>query len=520
MTDTQFAVRPEISELRELYQRPETVFAPESLISVSPTTAHAAAAYERFRNTLEPAEGDILRRGAIRRILHRRLSEDRPPAMTALSLIQELIRARYIEPLPQQFVNPIADYIKLGQWGAASLPAGRIRDSFIRLVTVSIDRILYGRAREEALVHFMYHDTFYRLGWLEAIVLEAQRPAQVFIACQRALFAADQDEIIYHYFVNTHPSWQQRTFTQEQLEELLKKWPDFFTKMQELLQHPAAHRLERLLRPVAVPYRLLSDLLAQSSGNPWSDRAALGVIIRVAVGNQAQDIRARMSRRAWHSIWFLLFTKSFLTLLAELPYELFLLRQVHVLALATNIVFHPLLLFFLSTTARLPGERNTERIVQEITNIVTGDGELPTIVIAGSRHHGPLTWTIFALVYVILFVLMFWGLFIALDRLHFSLLGIGLFVVFFGLVSFLSARIRRMVDQIRLWAPAEGLFATLIGFISLPMLEFGRWLTIHISQLNVFLFLMDHVLEAPFKLLIDVVEDWFIFVKDRREEII
>jgi hypothetical protein len=31
---------------------------------------------------------------------------------------------------------------------------------------------------------------------------------------------------------------------------------------------------------------------------------------------------------------------------------------------------------------------------------------------------------------------------------------------------------------------------------------------------------MDRILEAPFKLLIDVTEEWFDFVRDRREEIV
>ena len=53
----------------------------EELVEVSEATKRIANAYERFRNTLEPDEQDILRRRAIVRILRRRLGEGTSPTV-------------------------------------------------------------------------------------------------------------------------------------------------------------------------------------------------------------------------------------------------------------------------------------------------------------------------------------------------------------------------------------------------------------------------------------------------------
>ena len=141
-------------------------------------------------------------------------------------------------------------------------------------------------------------------------------------------------------------------------------------------------------------------------------------------------------------------------------------------------------------------------------------------MISAPRRYGTTTWSAFAIFYALLFIVIFWGLFTLLDRLEFSLLAMFFFVIFLGLVSFLATRIRRSADELRIIYKGETIFSAMTSFFALPILEFGRWLAQNIRQLNVVLFLMDRVLEAPFKILIDITEEWFDFIHDRREEIV
>jgi len=390
----------------------------------------------------------------------------------------------------------------------------------MQLVAVSIDHQIYPPDRQEALVHLMYHDTFPRIAWTDNFVEAADRPTQLYLASHRALFAADNSELAYHYFVHHFPEWEQNELEIDQLNHLIKNIPQFHNFITGALEHPACDRLTRLLRPIAVPYLTLRDMVVERGESAFDSDQIFIEAAQEAVLSRTKKTRSRISRRAWHSILFLFMTKTLLALLLEIPYEKYLIGQVHYLSLAANITFHPLLLFVLATTVRLPGQHNTERVVDQLRKIVLGEGELPTIMISAPRRYGTTTWSAFAIFYAALFIVIFWGLFTVLDRLEFSLLAMFFFIVFLGLVSFLATRIRRSADELRIIYKGETIFSALTSFFALPILEFGRWLAQNIKQLNVVLFLMDRVLEAPFKILIDITEEWFDFIHDRREEIV
>lgn len=512
-------IRQPVTEFLRYFQVTPLEPAGDDIIQVSSATKKLAFAYERFRNTLEPDEEEILRRGAIARILERRLFEDRSSTTVATTLLQEMIRANYIKPCPRAFAIRIGIRLKKAKQVYSGLPS-EYSDWYLRLVATAIDHELYPPRQQEALVHLMYHDTYKRVVWSDYFVADDDRPTQLYLACHRALYAADHIELAYHYFVNQFPAWEKEELTREDLDHIVKSFPKFYQHIQQALNHPARDRITRLLRPSAVPYLILRDMIEKQGSSVFESEPILENAAREASTYRLRQTRRRMSRRAWHSILFLFCTKTFLALIIELPYESLLLEKVHYPALAANIAFHPLLLFFLATTVRLPGEKNTERIIEQLRKIVTGEGELPTIIISSPRQYGAATWSAFAIIYTILFLVIFWLLFTFLNRMNFSLLAIFLFVIFLGLVSFLAIRIRSSSDDLRVTPKRETAPSAVLSFLALPVLEFGRWLAQNIRQINVLLFFMDRVLEAPFKLLIDVTEEWFDFVRDRREEII
>lgn len=512
-------LRPEVENLLDYFKTTTQEPTPENLIEVSSATKRIAFAYERFRNTLEPDEEEILRRKAILRILERRLFEDRPTITIATTLLQEMIRGNYIKPCPKALAGQVGLTLKKAKQVHTTLSTDHAK-WFLQLVAVSIDHDLFSPTRQEALVRIMYHDTFNRVVWTDNFVAEDDRPTQLYLGCHRALFAADNSELAYHYFVHHFSVWKNDELTTEDIDKISKELPQFHSFIEGAVNHPARDRLTRLLRPVAVPYLALRDMIIEKQETAFESDEIFNEAAHEAIIGRVRKTRSRMSKRAWHSILFLFLTKTLLALFVEVPYERYLLGQIHYLALITNIAFHPLLLFVLATTVRLPGQRNTERVVDQLRNIISGEGELPTVMISSPRRYGTTTWSVFATFYAVLFMMIFWGLFTILDKLEFSLLAMFFFVVFLGLVSFLATRIRRSVDDLRVIPKGETAFSAITSFFALPVLEFGRWLAQNIKQLNVLLFLMDRVIEAPFKILIDITEEWFDFIRDRREEIV
>lgn len=512
-------VRQEVSQIISAPKTtPAQATADNEVLTVSAATRRVAYAYEHFRNILEPDEADILRRKAIVRILERRLHEHRSPELIAEQLLQELIRANYIPSATKGFSLFLARYIERTRSIKDQLPQS-MRHWFLNIAAVSIDRLMFPSVQAESLINLMYQDTSARSEWTDDLVKEADRPTQIYMACHRVLLESDDYEIAYHYFIYTFPIWHQMEYTASDEDRIVKELPSFYQRINSAIHHPARGRLMRILRPTAVPYRILRDIINDSPQVLESDES-LAEATKKSISLKTRRLRSRMANRAWHSVLFLFMTKTIIALLLEVPYELLLISGLHWGALAINIAFHPLLLFTLTATARMPGHDNTQKIIDEVRKVVRGDEVFSTLILNRTRSYGTATWSLFALVYVVLFFVIFWALFLLLDLLQFSLVAMFMFIIFLGLVSFLAIRIRRSVNQIRMIPQKEGAISAIVTFITLPILEFGRWLAEHINQFNIALLFMDRILEAPFKIFIDVAEEWFAFLRERREEIV
>ena len=59
-----------------------------------------------------------------------------------------------------------------------------------------------------------------------------------------------------------------------------------------------------------------------------------------------------------------------------------------------------------------------------------------------------------------------------------------------------------------------------VDFFFMPILSLGKFFSSEIAKLNFFIFIFDFIIEAPFKLIFEVDEEWISFVRKRKEEII
>ena len=65
----------------------------------------------------------------------------------------------------------------------------------------------------------------------------------------------------------------------------------------------------------------------------------------------------------------------------------------------------------------------------------------------------------------------------------------------------------------------ETLISSLLNLISLPFLRAGYWLSVKFQKINFFVFIFDFIIEAPFKIFLEVIEDWIAYLKEKKEEI-
>src|SRR5690606_30004109 len=166
---------------------------------------------------------------------------------------------------------------------------------------------------------------------------------------------------------------------------------------------------------------------------------------------------------------------------------------------------------------RTPGERNTEAIFSKLLGVISGE-EPPEHYSLGKKRAvlSPILSLVYFLSSLGMFILVAW----ILWQFHFTPVGIGLFLFFFGVVVFFAYRVRQIAQELSVIREKENFIEGFLTLITLPFLRLGFRLSAEFGKLNVFAFILDVLLEALFKLILDLTEHWINFVRQKREEMV
>jgi hypothetical protein len=239
-----------------------------------------------------------------------------------------------------------------------------------------------------------------------------------------------------------------------------------------------------------------------------------------ACDEKYSDTRVKLKRSGIRSIIYIFVTKMLLALALEIPYDMYIATEFDYTPLIVNVIFHPALLFLILLTIRVPKEKNTESIINNIRRIIHEEEEnILAQKVKTSISRNVFSNVLFNIFYVIIFAFTFGAIIYILSRFGFNALGIFIFVLFLSLVSFFGIRSRESARELIIAGDRENIITTLVDFFAIPILRVGRWLSLNFSRINVFVFILDFIIEAPFKAFIEITEDFFSFIREKKEEI-
>ena len=131
------------------------------------------------------------------------------------------------------------------------------------------------------------------------------------------------------------------------------------------------------------------------------------------------------------------------------------------------------------------------------------------------RHN--LAYWIFSVLYGLLFVGVFASIFFVLGKIGYSLSSELIFIFFLTVIAFFAYRISQ-IAKVYSWKDIARERSSFVSIVSLPILAVGSRLSAGLSKLNFLAFTFDFILEAPFKLILSFVDDWFKFLSVKKEE--
>jgi len=241
-------------------------------------------------------------------------------------------------------------------------------------------------------------------------------------------------------------------------------------------------------------------------------------LLQKTVDKKYKKSKSKLWRAALRSIIYIFLTKSVFVFLIEIPAIKWFGEELNPISLAVNVLFPPVLLFFIVLFTAKPGRDNTEQILNGIKQIaIRGNSESQPLYIRTKRKRGAVTSFIFSIIYTAAFAASLYLIVRVLGVINFTWVSMIIFMFFLAFVSFFSIRVSRGIKELMIVDRRENLITFLVDLFYMPIILVGRWLSNNMSRVNIFIFIFDFIIEAPFKILVDVAEDWTKYIRERRD---
>jgi len=519
-----------LGSLKQLKTRPR----PDELskIAVSQAVSFFAIVYEKIRNAVEYREDHLIRRAAIERILNRRLTLNPDGTHEAENVLRELLWARYFangslggkELIDIQLV--IDRYLALKRKIITGRPFETqqfLSDYIMDLMTCEIEETLSPEnANRFASYLFFIYQVLRKKIKIEGLS-EDQKDAYFLAALEKSFRKSDQPYQRYHLFVTFYKPIL--TYSDKELDKFAAKAPSIFKKIDETVTNTYVESLTRFTRKQLPPFLILFSILKDKAGEAQailSEKTSLWKQVDETCRQKYQQLSSRVRTLAIRSFIYVFLTKMLFALILEIPVSQWLYGGVNMRSIAINTIFPPILMLLIVSIFKIPGEENTKNIYQRIIEIIDADTSFETNISYMPKkktERKPILIFGFTIFYSLTFIVTLTLIYEGLLLLGFNMVSIAIFIFFVCLVTFFSYRVKQIVNEYRL-AEKEGVLTPIIDFFFMPILSLGKFFSGGLARLNFMIFILDFLIEAPFKLIFEVVEEWITFVRKRKEEII
>ncbi len=532
--ETNKNVQTLINELNKVYKNQDLLVKTRKF-EVSPATSWLSTVYERVRNTVDYKDEHLIRRYAIHRFLRVYLnSRSESDNLTDL-LVKDLIRGKYVQDgdVTDWKLKAVTDilnkYIVAKQYFndlRITKDPNILWDWIIGVASSEIEKAIDPFYKPEVFIKVMSQHVLEALRETSLDLSPEQEGLHVFIACHRALVKSDLPVLRYHALSIVYPNFfDSPTF--EQIKQVVTNIESTREYIDGIIKSPTQDRLYVQIRKLAPPFKVLEGVL---ESNPeriepiLSNEETLLSRAEEFISQFYVDLKKKLNLRITRMLIYLFITKMLLALVIEAPVDLYLYGHINYLTLAINTLFPVAVFFIIAKKIRIQGRDNTDRIFQAIKKIVYEDkifiteqeeAQFKKRVSPIENTQGWL-WYVYASIYLLVYGVIF----LVLNKLGFNLSSVGIFIFFVSVLSFFAWNIRARSLELQYIPKKEKLFDNIINILALPVLKLGQKLSTQVSRFNFFTLIFDFIFEAPFKIIVQSVEDIIDFFRRRHEEVV
>ena len=504
-----------------------------SKISVSRASSFFAIVYERVRNAIEYREEHLIRRAAIERITRRRLMMNPKGTGEAENIVRELLWARYF-PADSLSEKDSADVQKIldtymalrermvvGQTGKIA----HYLDAFlIDLLTCEIEEQLSQDTaqRENIITYFIFQVLKEKLK-VEDLTPDLQN-AYLLTAIEQTYRKSDKPYKRYHLFTVFYDPLSK--YDPEKLHDMTANLPQIFEKIDDTLANNLVEKLSRFVKKQLPPFLILFSLIRTKRDGELReilhDKQKLWNEVEALCRQKYASTQVRLRSLAVRSIIYIFVTKMVFAILLEGPLSQYIYNHIDWVSIGVNSLFPPFLMLIIILFTHIPGAENTKRIYQRIVDIIDADTSFETSIALITKHRRerrPVLQIGLSLFYTATFGVTLYVIWLGLKALNFNFISQAIFLFFVSTVAFFSHRIKQVTSEYKV-VEKDSVITPFIDFFFMPILAMGKFFSSEVAKLNFFTFIFDVIIEAPYKLLVEIIEEWISFTKRKKEEIL
>lgn len=501
-------------------------------INVSKVATLAGSTYETVRNSIELEQDHLLRRRAIRRILLRiGALRGGKASDIAEDVLKEIVWAKYTKnlPVPELAIEAVGKTIQKHQLLVIKYHnkfkrklARNYAEDMYDILSFEIERVIAPYYEKDQLVNIQFNNLKMLNLAREHGLSDKASAVQTYINVIRSVNKFDNAMIKFYMFNNAFNSWGNPS--NADYDTIIIKLTKTLDDINVHINHKIGNRKYKEFIRQAIPLKILNTTIEDNLDNAEDiigNKSKRDEHVKIVCDKEYSQTRKKVRITVVKTFIYLAVTKMVFALLVEVPYELSQEGAVNYVSLAINIIFPAILMVILATSFKIPSERNTQAIIEVIDRLVDpAKGNYINNGLARNRQR-PILHFIFKVFSNIVFLAIITGIAYGLRTyLHFNPVSISIFILFLSLISFGALKTRNVATELIIVPVRANIFAPLIDTVATPILGLGKALSEGVSKLSPIPLFLDYVIEAPFKGILMIFEEWNSFVKNQREDIV
>jgi len=506
--------------LKETFEKYHIV-AKNSPSSVNPIVSELASWYEKFRNSIEYREEEMILRASIERILKRKLTLG-DKNKVGEDLVKELVWAQHIpeENANEENIAKVRESIRLHLELKKRLSQKNIKEinisSFINnILSSDIENILSPSVERETIEKYIFHILKKNLNISDGE--DEDENVQLFIAIKKAYSKNDQALIEYNLFKQYFGE-----LSADNLEDTAENFQKGIIVIKNQLNYKLRYQILNYVKRQIPPFLILEDILRKDPNSLElieTNESAFNALVEESCKTRYNTINSKVRRAIIRSLIFIALSKVLFAFSIEATYDNIVHGHIFWIPLIVNILSPILVMVVVGLLIRVPGEKNTNEILRRIHILISDENPIvgkKLIIKKNDERTKSSLYTFFSVLSITGFSVSIGLIVLLLMRFNFTLASQGIFIFFLSIVSFLAYRINQTAQTYTV-VERQHLFTPIIDLFFMPIARVGRKLTESISQINIFLFILDFLIETPFKGLVSFFEQWFFFLHSKRD---